>query len=69
MSEEVKDATDTAQSECNGLLVLDVGCEICRPTHEHIFDGKAWYSEDGRTGSVTCSLCGLPEIFWDQARN
>jgi hypothetical protein len=45
-----------------------ISCEICAPTHEHIFDGKVWYSEDGRTGSVTCSICGLPEIFWDEAR-
>jgi hypothetical protein len=34
--------------------------------HHHIFDGQVWYSADGRTGSVTCSICGMPEIFWDE---
>ena len=34
----------------------------------HKFDGKVWYSEDGRSGSVTCSRCGLPEMFFDMWR-
>ena len=35
---------------------------------DHVFDGKVWYSDDGRTGSVTCSKCGLPEIYYDLRR-
>lgn len=31
----------------------------------HAFDGKVWYSKDGKTGSITCSKCGLPEIYCD----
>ena len=45
-------------------LVKDFSEKKC----EHKFDGKVWYSEDGRTGSVTCSLCGLPEIYYDIRR-
>jgi predicted nucleic acid-binding Zn ribbon protein len=66
---KLTDLTHTKCLECGALNTQKVvACEICTPTHEHIFDGKVWYSEDGRSGSVTCSICGLPEIFWDQAK-
>lgn len=45
--------------------VLEKAKELNCP---HNFNGEIWYSEDGRTGSVTCSVCGLPEIYYDMRR-
>lgn len=32
---------------------------------DHKWDGKWWEREDGRMGSVTCSVCGMLAIEHD----
>jgi hypothetical protein len=57
----MSDTFDYETTACDEILSEKNSCN-------HIFNGKVWYSEDGRTGSVTCSKCGLPEIYYDLRR-